>query len=358
MKLPNNYGSITKLKGNRRKPYMVRLSKESYFDEKKGKAVQVRPVLGYYETRAKALQALAKYNDDPYDIDKARFTFEQLYDLWSEKHYKNIAKSTQGLWKSAFNNSKPLHKMVVREIKHVDLEKAIDSAPVGNPTKINMRTLYGMMYKFAIKHEMVTNDISIGLEFKEAKTEKRTAIPFTNKEINTLWNNVEVPFVDMVLINLYSGWRPGEMTALETKNIDLKNKIMKGGMKTRSGINRLVPIHSRILPLIEKHYDKNRKFLFSTRTGRDGFTYVTYFSEFNKLMEKFEMNHSPRDPRHTFISNAKKNKVNEYILKLIVGHSIKDLTEKVYTHRTIKELQGEINKVNYGLENDLIILNF
>lgn len=37
--------------------------------------------------------------------------------------------------------------------------------------------------------------------------------------------------------------------------------------------------------------------------------------------------------------------MNEYILKLIVGHAIEDTTEKVYTHRTIEQLREEIEKI-------------
>ena len=33
------------------------------------------------------------------------------------------------------------------------------------------------------------------------------------------------------------------------------------------------------------------------------------------------------------------------ILKLIVGHAIEDITEKVYTHRTIEQLKSEIEKI-------------
>ena len=37
--------------------------------------------------------------------------------------------------------------------------------------------------------------------------------------------------------------------------------------------------------------------------------------------------------------------MNEYILKMIVGHKIQDVTESVYTHRTIEDLKEEILKI-------------
>ena len=68
MKLPNGYGSIQKLSGNRRKPYIVR--KTVGYDEN---GVQIRKIVGYFETRTKALQELALFNENPYDIDVRKF---------------------------------------------------------------------------------------------------------------------------------------------------------------------------------------------------------------------------------------------------------------------------------------------
>lgn len=57
------------------------------------------------------------------------------------------------------------------------------------------------------------------------------------------------------------------------------------------------------------------------------------------------MQYKPHETRHTFISRAKEHNVDEYCLKLIVGHTISDLTERVYTHRQVEQLKDEINKV-------------
>lgn len=46
MKLPNGYGSVTKLSGNRRRPYLVK--KTTGFD-KKGHPITL--IIGYTETR-------------------------------------------------------------------------------------------------------------------------------------------------------------------------------------------------------------------------------------------------------------------------------------------------------------------
>lgn len=62
-------------------------------------------------------------------------------------------------------------------------------------------------------------------------------------------------------------------------------------------------------------------------------------------MTRLKMKHTPHEARHTFITLAKEAEMNEYCLKLIVGHEIGDVTERVYTHRTIENLRTEIEKI-------------
>lgn len=79
--------------------------------------------------------------------------------------------------------------------------------------------------------------------------------------------------------------------------------------------------------------------------GLDLANYYEYRNRFVKVMKRLGMEHKPHDARHTFITKAKHCKVDEYILKLIVGHKITDITENVYTHRTDEEILLEINKI-------------
>lgn len=68
--------------------------------------------------------------------------------------------------------------------------------------------------------------------------DKKPTIPFNNDELKLLWDNVDkIQFVDMILIGIYSGWRPQEMAILKLKDIDLDKNIMFGGIKTDEGNN-------------------------------------------------------------------------------------------------------------------------
>jgi integrase len=124
-----------------------------------------------------------------------------------------------------------------------------------------------------------------------------------------------------------------------------------GGLKTDAGRNRIVPIHPVIWELVQKNYDWakeiNSTYLFNDEYGQQGtyMTYDKYRRRFDKVMKRLNLEHRPHDTRHTFVTKAKAAGMDEYILKLIVGHAIKDITEKIYTHRTIEDMQREIKKI-------------
>lgn len=341
MRNPNGYGSVHKLSGNRRKPWRVRITVKF----EKGK--QIYQTLGYYAKQPEAIKALADYNANPYDITTNTTTFSDVYEKWSIEHFQDIVPSAVRTWKSAYNYCKPLYEMRFKDIKVSHLEDTIKNADVGDNTKARIKSMFNLLYRFAMKHEICDKDYAaLCNSVKKAKPEIER-VPFSKAEINTLWDNIQSPFVDMILIGIYSGWRPQELAILKTNDIDIENKTMKGGLKTDAGKNRIVPIHSKTLDLIQNCYNENNDNLFTDSNGQQGtfMTYDKYRLRFKKVMEKFNMDHRPHDTRHTFITLAKEYQLNEYIIKLIVGHAISDITENIYTHRTIEQLGEEIEKI-------------
>ena len=100
MKLPNKYGSVYKLSGKRRNPWAARKTVGWKQIPEKKKSYPVYKFIGYYATRAEALQALASYNEDPYDLHLDTITFAEVYEKWSAIHYETI-KDCNG-YKAAF----------------------------------------------------------------------------------------------------------------------------------------------------------------------------------------------------------------------------------------------------------------
>ena len=90
MKLPNGYGSVTKLSGNRRKPYLARVTLGWVINEETGKAVQNRVPIGTFKTKKDALQALAEYGANPYDIQNNNMTLAELYERWTATYFPTL----------------------------------------------------------------------------------------------------------------------------------------------------------------------------------------------------------------------------------------------------------------------------
>ena len=69
--------------------------------------------------------------------------------------------------------------------------------------------------------------------------------------------------------------------------------------------------------------------------------------KYKELVSELKLNpdHRPHDGRKHFITMAKEAGVDEYAIKLIVGHRIMDITERVYTARNIVWLHKELRKI-------------
>lgn len=351
MKLPNGYGTVYKLSGKRRNPYMVRKTVGWDIDEN-GAPIQKRVTIGYYPTRQAALAALADYNKNPYDIDSASITFEEVYAKWSKDHFNNIAPNAVRTYTSAFNHCKILHTMKFRDIKVSHLEGALDAPGVPDSVRERMKSLFNMLYRYALKYDLIDKDYASLCKSVKRAAPQIERIPFTDNEILLLFDNCErVRFADMLLIGIYSGWRPQELAILKLCDIDLDNRTMRGGLKTDAGKNRIVPIHPKIYDLIEKNYNRavelGSEALFNDEGSRSGMalTYDKYHKRFTKVCEALGIKHTPHDTRHTFITRAKSADINEYLIKLLVGHAIEDITEKTYTHRTMEELREAIETI-------------
>lgn len=241
----------------------------------------------------------------------------------------------------------------MKDIRVKHMEQTISDAKVGDNTKARMKSLFNLMYKYAMKHEIVDKDYAALCDSVKKPRPEIVRIPFSDQEIQCLWDDIQFPFTDMVIIGIYTGFRPQELATLKTEDVDLEQATIKGGLKTEAGKNRIIPIHPAIMELVKQNYNKAKTMhsdhLFNDEFGQQGtfLTYDKYRGRFNKVMKHMHMDHKPHDTRHTFITKAKASHINEWILKLIVGHAIDDITEKTYTHRTIEDLHTEIRKIKY-----------
>lgn len=341
MKKANGNGSVSKLSGIRRKPYIARVTLG--WDESTGR--QIRKTIGTYVTQKEAQKALIDYLDNPYDLDLSNILFKDVYEKWSRLKYPKVSHSAILGYQSAYNNVEKLHNMKIKDIKARHLQEAIDNCSKGQATKKKIKFLFGQMFAYAMQNDIITKDYSEFVDIGKASEESKRE-PFSNKEIELLWKHIDdIKFIDTILIMIYSGFRIGELLELETKNIDLINMTMTGGLKTEAGKNRLVPIHPKILPLIEKRYNKDNQYLIINFKGKK-MKYDNYYKEkFIPIMEQLNMKHRPHDCRHTFATLLSNANANATAIKKMIGHESYATTEKIYTHKDIEELRKNVELI-------------
>ncbi len=341
MRKPSGYGSVIKLKGNRRKPYQVRVTKG--YDKDTGK--QIYKYIGYFEKQQEAEMALAEYNANPYDIDTAKITFKQLYDKWSSEHFQKVGRTSIEHYDLAFRYCKEIHNMRFIDIRLNHLQGIIDNLGKPYPTRRMTKLLMSQLFRYAIKNDIVEKEYSKYVDLGKPSPREEKKI-FTQEEIDKLFKYVDkLEYVDTVLIMIFTCMRIGELVTIKTEDVHLKERYMIGGIKTQAGKDRIIPINKKILPFIEKWYNPNNEFLITNDKGEQ-MQHQNYRREkFKNIMEKLKMDHTPHECRHTGISLLDSAGANKLCVKRIVGHSSKDITEDVYTHKTIEELIATIDLI-------------
>lgn len=332
MRNPNGFGSVIKLSGKRRKPFAVRITTEWTSEGK-----QKYKYLSYHEKKTEAMLALAEFNKNPYDIDASRITFSEIYEKWSEQEYESLSYSSVKGYKSAYKKCSTLDKKVFKELRKVHLQSVINEITAPSMAEVT-KFLFMKLYKYALENDIVEKDYSkfVKLPKKPVADEK---IPFTKDEVNYLWENINnIKYADLALILLYTGLRITELLDMKKSNIHLEERYMIGGKKTTAGINRVIPIHKRIVPLIQKRMeDSHLDCLFLNKRGNK-LSYSAFMKSYwDNIVAEFKDEHTPHDTRHTFISEMDRLGVNTILTQRIVGHSNENITQH-YTHKTIEEL--------------------
>ena len=271
--------------------------------------------VGYYATKKEAVKALAEITD----FNPA--TIKEIYVKWSADKKDKIVNFRY--YSKAFERLKPLWHKRIASLRLADYEKLIKELNCSQGAKNNIKLLLNQLYEYAIKHDITDKNYAAYLDTPLPKPKKKT--PFSKEEIEILFkDNSET--AQMILVSIYSGWRPSELVSYT-----IDGDLMRGGSKTDAGKDRIVPIHPKIKDFVKEYR----------------ITYFTYRKHFIALMKKLGMSHTPHECRHTFVSMAKEKEINDGIIKLLVGHSTGDVTESVYTHRTIESLRRNIVLIDW-----------
>ena len=212
-------------------------------------------------------------------------------------------------------------------------------------------------YKFLLKTKQI--DTSPLLKHKALKAPKKIQIPFSEKELDIVLNQIIYKegfegVRDKLIVDLFytTGIRRTELINLKIQNVDLSNKTIKVIGKRNK--ERIIPILTIIEEQINKYLSerssiqevKETEYFFLLSNGvklNDSFVYRLinyYFSDVSEKVKK-----SPHILRHTFATHLLNNGADINSVKELLGHSSLASTQ-VYTHNSLAELQKVYNSAH------------
>lgn len=328
MKNPNGYGTVTKLTGNRRRPYII---KEGITGKQK--------VIGYAATREEGMILLAKYNHCPWNPDMGRYTLEQLYTFWMAVRGEQLSNSLKNALTAAYRYCTPLERIRYRDIKPYQMQACIDTCGKSYATQGAIRNLFRHLDHFARELDIIEKSASDLLTVAPTPLTQKTV--FSDDELDRIHRHASLPWADSLLFLLYTGFRISEMLNLRVQDVDLRFDTMVGGTKTAAGRNRVVPIHPLIRDLVAARCAASESgYLFEYNGKKLGQT--QYRRLWNPLMETLSMSHTPHECRHTFRSRLDSAGANKVCIDRLMGHVSQGTGERIYTHKTIEELKTNL----------------
>ena len=205
-------------------------------------------------------------------------------------------------------------------------------------------------YKFLLKIKQI--EVSPLLKHKSLKTPKTLQIPFSEKEVVEVLNQIQNPegfeeVRDKLIIDLFytTGIRRAELIQLKTVDVNTSNHTIKVlGKRNKERILPLLPIVSEQLILYFNERTRlekvtNSGFFFLTKKGlklNESFVYRLINNYFSTVSEKVKK--SPHILRHTFATHLLNNGADLNSVKELLGHSSLASTQ-IYTHSSLLELK-------------------
>lgn len=340
MRNPNGYGSVKKLGGNRRRPYVFVISEQG-----------TQRAVEYFATKTEALIYQADYasRHKKRPLSDYKMTFIELYYRWLPVHMDRTEPSASALtgYRVALDHCHVIWDMPLAEIRYKHLQEVIDrmkKSDLSYASCKKVRSLITLMFRYGSQMEYCAHSFA-GLLHLGRNKPVRPHSCLSRQKINRLWKIVKQPGADTILILLYTGMRIGELLAVKKADINRRQKYIRiAKSKTKSGI-RIIPIHPRVLPLVESRMAEKGEYFISDPNGNP-YTYARYCQIWEKLMRGIRgEKHTPHDTRHTCATLLDNAEVNEAAKKRLLGHAGKDITEAVYTHKNLRQLRKAIEKL-------------
>ena len=334
-----------------------------YVEDENGNIKLTRDRVGTYTTRKEAREALEQFIKHP--TSKYNYTLREVYEDWKRSAFADLKQSTQTNWTTSWAKicdckDPDIADILMREIttssirgildyyandrKDFDKEGKEITIPALSKSYITkIKALLTQLCDYAMENNIIDRNYAALVRIPKMEAGKKRA--FTDLEFAKLekgWANA--PGGDACLVLCYTGFRVSEFCQLTRFSYDPKAKVLRGGLKTDAGIDRVVPVHQKIQPIIERWYKASKGPLYPRPDGKaynkDTFLNGVWKPCMRSLGLPDDL--TPHSARHTFGTRMSAAGARPEDIQRIMGHADYTMTANTYINQDDSTLKTAI----------------
>lgn len=326
-----------------------------------------------YNGVQKKLRDAVVADEKAINVVSTNMTLDEWYEKWMETCKKNCRNNTKDTYARHYKRVKEaLGWRKLNKLNLVVMQDAINGLRTDNERKNSKKILVDMLEK-AVASDLITKNVAKQITTEITKEEKNPRRVLTVKETEIFLTEAESTFYyNLFVVALETGMRIGELSGLQWKDIDYKNKVVhvrhsmtyfsKDGKymfelhptKTNKGL-RDIPLTERAITALRKQYFVKQTINNSGKEPMEGFENLVFVTKNNRPTTQFLVSEcidgiikrvhknnpdlvfekfSPHTFRHTFATRWLEAGVPIKIVSAMLGHSQLQLTTDLYMHVT------------------------
>ena len=293
-----------------------------------------------FKTKTEAIEYLPTLKQN-YE-KPTKITLADLWIFYKENSLPKLSKSKQGHYLTAWNKIGDISHIVIDQITIRDLQEVVNNRTNSYYPAKDIKTLLSHIYDLAIAEQYVTVNLAHYIELPKLDEERPN--PFTEEEVKSLWEDYlnGNTITGYALLMIYTGMMPGELFALKTSHIDLKNRMILGaGLKTEKRKSSPIVLADFIVPVVDNLLTtaKGEKFLPMREDA--------YRKEFKAMLERCGCRQDlvPYSCRHTTATSLASADVALTTIKEIMRHTRVATTSRYIHVDGVDTLFDAINKL-------------
>ena len=274
-------------------------------------------------------------------------TLQDLYNIFITNIQNKRSEKTYQMYVSTWQYVQRYARYEITDIKKSHVQDVInDLADEGKSYSLcnKVKILMSQIFQLAMDDDYITKNYAKNIILPEPDEIDKSI--FTADEIKKLFKAVDKDFnATLPLLLIYTCMRPSELLDIRKFHIYLDKGYMVGGLKTKAGKDRIIPINDKIMPYIKKWMDSKSEFLIHRDNSQMTYSYFNK-SIYYKMLELADVRPlSPHKCRKTGLSMLKKAKVDTTYIKLIAGHATQDVTDNYYINVSPETLVDAVQAI-------------